>query len=146
MEKSLSCNIPIWFVLPVQQTTGANHAKTRPTRQRRRRIDRRRHRPRRPICKPPRRSRRRDLLGHYRSRRAGRGLCGRDARSAARRRRVDLSPPLLAAPRFRPDRAARSEEHTSELQSLMRISYAVFCLKIKKKHIVNKLSYYLYVY
>src|SRR3546814_3116232 len=29
--------------------------------------------------------------------------------------------------------AARSEEHTSELQSLMRISYAVFCLK-KKKH------------
>src|SRR3546814_1446389 len=29
----------------------------------------------------------------------------------------------------------RSEEHTSELQSLMRISYAVFCLKNKKKHI-----------
>src|SRR3546814_5429939 len=28
----------------------------------------------------------------------------------------------------------RSEEHTSELQSLMRISYAVFCLKKKKKH------------
>src|SRR3546814_3530101 len=31
-----------------------------------------------------------------------------------------------------PDRV-RSEEHTSELQSLMRISYAVFCLKKKKK-------------
>src|SRR3546814_3563229 len=31
------------------------------------------------------------------------------------------------------DGAGRSEEHTSELQSLMRISYAVFCLK-KKKH------------
>src|SRR3546814_7093047 len=30
------------------------------------------------------------------------------------------------------DRARRSEEHTSELQSLMRISYAVFCLKKKK--------------
>src|SRR3546814_10697543 len=29
----------------------------------------------------------------------------------------------------------RSEEHTSELQSLMRISYAVFCLKKKTKHI-----------
>src|SRR3546814_2568497 len=29
---------------------------------------------------------------------------------------------------------ARSEEHTSELQSLMRISYAVFCLKKKIKH------------
>src|SRR3546814_4867336 len=33
----------------------------------------------------------------------------------------------------------RSEEHTSELQSLMRISYAVFCLKKKKKHIKMKL-------
>src|SRR3546814_4662783 len=34
---------------------------------------------------------------------------------------------------------ARSEEHTSELQSLMRISYAVFCLKKKKKqHKDNK--------
>src|SRR3546814_10868013 len=33
----------------------------------------------------------------------------------------------------------RSEEHTSELQSLMRISYAVFCLK-KKKHILT--NYY----
>src|SRR3546814_2368359 len=31
------------------------------------------------------------------------------------------------------DAAPRSEEHTSELQSLMRISYAVFCLKKKKK-------------
>src|SRR3546814_2801509 len=30
--------------------------------------------------------------------------------------------------------ADRSEEHTSELQSLMRISYAVFCLKKKKKN------------
>src|SRR3546814_5878789 len=32
---------------------------------------------------------------------------------------------------------ARSEEHTSELQSLMRISYAVFCLKKKKKLTTN---------
>src|SRR3546814_15141028 len=31
----------------------------------------------------------------------------------------------------------RSEEHTSELQSLMRISYAVFCLKKKKKKNMN---------
>src|SRR3546814_10859582 len=31
-------------------------------------------------------------------------------------------------------RTSRSEEHTSELQSLMRISYAVFCLKKKKTH------------
>src|SRR3546814_3998315 len=35
--------------------------------------------------------------------------------------------------------AKRSEEHTSELQSLMRISYAVFCLKKKKRTI--KVSY-----
>src|SRR3546814_5491025 len=40
-------------------------------------------------------------------------------------------------------RARRSEEHTSELQSLMRISYAVFCLKKKKskiqliEHVIN---------
>src|SRR3546814_3946713 len=33
---------------------------------------------------------------------------------------------------------SRSEEHTSELQSLMRISYAVFCLKIKTIHINNQ--------
>src|SRR3546814_6820575 len=39
-----------------------------------------------------------------------------------------------AAPAFGEE---RSEEHTSELQSLMRISYAVFCLKKKKNHITN---------
>src|SRR3546814_226142 len=36
----------------------------------------------------------------------------------------------------------RSEEHTSELQSLMRISYAVFCLKKKKKNYHIKNTYY----
>src|SRR3546814_2957300 len=39
--------------------------------------------------------------------------------------RGDFQHPRIAEP------AARSEEHTSELQSLMRISYAVFCLKNK---------------
>src|SRR3546814_7546720 len=52
-------------------------------------------------------------------------------------------------PRWRPQRGflvltiqprIRSEEHTSELQSLMRISYAVFCLK-KKKHKNNETTY-----
>src|SRR3546814_2316446 len=40
----------------------------------------------------------------------------------------------------RPGARARSEEHTSELQSLMRISYAVFCLKKKKtrKHMMKR--------
>src|SRR3546814_9071915 len=36
--------------------------------------------------------------------------------------------------------AGRSEEHTSELQSLMRISYAVFCLKKKKQTVSNILQ------
>src|SRR3546814_4256522 len=40
---------------------------------------------------------------------------------------------LLALFLFQAGNMARSEEHTSELQSLMRISYAVFCLKKKKK-------------
>src|SRR3546814_1108056 len=35
----------------------------------------------------------------------------------------------------------RSEEHTSELQSLMRISYAVFCLKKKKKNTTKNIKY-----
>src|SRR3546814_8758167 len=43
--------------------------------------------------------------------------------------RMPLSPPA----------AIRSEEHTSELQSLMRISYAVFCLKKKKLNIYKNI-------
>src|SRR3546814_3450668 len=46
-------------------------------------------------------------------------------------RLVDLRRAKQADVHF--DRFLRSEEHTSELQSLMRISYAVFCLKKKKK-------------
>src|SRR6187455_3038767 len=38
---------------------------------------------------------------------------------------------------------SRSEEHTSELQSLITISYAVFCLKKKKKHIKTNLYFYI---
>src|SRR3546814_8591650 len=38
------------------------------------------------------------------------------------------------------DLRERSEEHTSELQSLMRISYAVFCLKKKTQHDLHTLS------
>src|SRR3546814_3398660 len=36
----------------------------------------------------------------------------------------------------------RSEEHTSELQSLMRISYAVFCLKKKNKYITQRIQFH----
>src|SRR3546814_10134875 len=49
----------------------------------------------------------------------------------------------------RPPRAkgtgARSEEHTSELQTLMRITYAVFCLKKKTEHTENRIQYPLHV-
>src|SRR3546814_8332902 len=41
------------------------------------------------------------------------------------------------------DLATRSEEHTSELQSLMRISYAVFCLKKKKPEPDNSLHHHI---
>src|SRR3546814_6363000 len=47
---------------------------------------------------------------------------------------VNCSPPA-SSPMEAPNNSARSEEHTSELQSLMRISYAVFCLK--KKHYLH---------
>src|SRR3546814_1801123 len=54
------------------------------------------------------------------------GPHGRPAVAAA------IAAPVLAR---KPEGAAgRSEEHTSELQSLMRISYAVFCLKKKNNH------------
>src|SRR3546814_2992532 len=48
--------------------------------------------------------------------------------------------PLRAEVRGRARDGGRSEEHTSELQSLMRISYAVFCLK-KKKHRKEEISF-----
>src|SRR3546814_6728127 len=44
---------------------------------------------------------------------------------------------IITAVRFPAPKRARSEEHTSELQSLMRISYAVFCLKKKKQNAVK---------
>src|SRR3546814_8460895 len=55
------------------------------------------------------------------------------ADAALRVRRLPLHPGLRAL-------RTRSEEHTSELQSLMRISYAVFCLKKKKKILTTKLT------
>src|SRR3546814_5675004 len=53
--------------------------------------------------------------------------------AAAGGRRADRRKPAAGDSVAAPGRV-RSEEHTSELQSLMRISYAVFCLKKKKKH------------
>src|SRR3546814_9963012 len=53
------------------------------------------------------------------------------ARHGERQSEADLG--AAERPARRRDAEDRSEEHTSELQSLMRISYAVFCLKKKKK-------------
>src|SRR3546814_2269202 len=93
------------------------------------------------MLRPPPRSTRTDTLFPYttlfrslqpdlpgrpagRARRVARGGAGR------RRQRVPANP-LHHHPADLPDDLLRSEEHTSELQSLMRISYAVFCLKKK---------------
>src|SRR3546814_4130948 len=61
---------------------------------------------------------------------AGNAEPGRRGESGAAR----LLAPVLVDVAADPDRSGRSEEHTSELQSLMRISYAVFCLKKKKNN------------
>src|SRR3546814_2664795 len=58
-------------------------------------------------------------------------LAGARLISSASSRLVNTGPRRTTKPSV----FGRSEEHTSELQSLMRISYAVFCLKKKKKNI-----------
>src|SRR3546814_1273383 len=56
------------------------------------------------------------------------------ARIIAFARRLQIATMPLDAPEL----GQRSEEHTSELQSLMRISYAVFCLKKKKTNTITQ--------
>src|SRR3546814_10049786 len=58
---------------------------------------------------------------------------GLSRHAAAARFGVAPSSAIKWVQRHRATGSVRSEEHTSELQSLMRISYAVFCLKKKKK-------------
>src|SRR3546814_2003689 len=53
-------------------------------------------------------------------------------------RHAAVDPRIALLPFISVHRLERSEEHTSELQSLMRISYAVFCLKKKKKTTLHK--------
>src|SRR3546814_10328296 len=95
------------------------------------------------IRRPPRSTRTDTLFPYttlFRSRQTGstrierqgrvHAAAGQSAPSEAPGRLRD-EPPLR--PADRPGASDRSEEHTSELQSLMRISYAVFCLKKKTK-------------
>src|SRR3546814_6502225 len=67
---------------------------------------------------------------------------GRTAVGDPRRGRVLFQGRKRGARVAEPARRNRSEEHTSELQSLMRISYAVFCLK-KKNNTTNKRAKYI---
>src|SRR3546814_3189070 len=98
------------------------------------------------IRRPPR-STRTDTLFPYTTlfrsaRRRSAGGAGGAAAGSARRRSGGGARPDRARGEGRPHgpgvggrgQRPRSEEHTSELQSLMRISYAVFCLKKKKKN------------
>src|SRR3546814_8669469 len=89
------------------------------------------------IRRPPRSTRTDTLFPYttlFRSTLARIGRARRTARTATRHAAWWYPSVRSATGR----RCRRSEEHTSELQSLMRISYAVFCLKKKKKN-VNKL-------
>src|SRR3546814_10427704 len=83
------------------------------------------------IRRPPRSTRTDTLFPYttlFRSARGGEPPCY--CAIASRERMTRLRDAVLGAARASDN---RSEEHTSELQSLMRISYAVFCLKKKKK-------------
>src|SRR3546814_6696353 len=98
--------------------------------------DRRAARHRRARLVPAPRSVVHDRLSHAISR------ISRQADEAAARAVLEIYPLVPSAVACGVDRNAergrRSEEHTSELQSLMSISYAVFCLNKKKKHTKKK--------
>src|SRR3546814_10916682 len=89
------------------------------------------------IRRPPRSTRTDTLFPYttlFRSRPPGRfSVPRRKCRACPGNGLLRARPPYAAGPSMGYSRrSGRSEEHTSELQSLMRISYAVFCLKKKK--------------
>src|SRR3546814_7363219 len=85
------------------------------------------------IRRPPRSTRTDTLFPYttlFRSR-PGHSQLGLAGRSCTQKARISF----IQTEQIRNgDERVRSEEHTSELQSLMRISYAVFCLKKKNKY------------
>src|SRR3546814_9567772 len=91
---------------------------------------------RHPLDRADRHARRLDKFGHLR-----RGRRGQPAVDGADEphRRGFVALQHLAREIIADDQ--RSEEHTSELQSLMRISYAVFCLKKKNDRHYEKIQY-----
>src|SRR3546814_4668265 len=107
------------------------------------------------IRRPPRSTRTDTLLPYttlFRSMRPAARVALSTASFPVRLTRSSTCPTLPGSARPRPPpgrscapaalapRRARSEEHTSELQSLMRISYAVFCLKKKTYHLLPPLT------
>src|SRR3546814_2801484 len=89
------------------------------------------------IRRPPRSTRTDTLFPYTTLFRSGGSR--RRARRRGRHQACRVAPPEDPAQgRVPPCVARRSEEHTSELQSLMRISYAVFCLKKKKQTTCDK--------
>src|SRR3546814_2040997 len=97
------------------------------------------------LRRPPRATRTDTLVPYttlFRSGRHGRVALRRAAQRPARAAlaRNHAGPPSLAEQLVDELELVRSEEHTSELQSLMRISYAGFCLK-KKNKIYKQLLY-----
>src|SRR3546814_1455202 len=87
------------------------------------------------IRRPPR-STRTDTLFPYTTLFRSLGFCPGDMERHRERRTLRRRALLVQTQ----DLQGRSEEHTSELQSLMRISYAVFCLKKKKTKRTKKLT------
>src|SRR3546814_7149179 len=105
------------------------------------------------ILRPPRSTRtdtlfpyttlfRSEALGHVRSQREPPAPHDHHQEDHYERRHPVEAGDLVLAQEVGDLIAVRSEEHTSELQSLMRISYAVFCLKKKiqkgQKHLISK--------
>src|SRR3546814_1074626 len=93
------------------------------------------------IRRPPRSTRTDTLFPYttlfrsYRLRRPQCSFSSRCGKATAPPERCRATPPIASCSASAGAGPGRSEEHTSELQSLMRISYAVFCLKKKKTHI-----------
>src|SRR3546814_5288088 len=91
------------------------------------------------VRRPPRSTRTDTLFPYTTLFRSQNARPGRDRRRSSRKGNLHAPGHLSSRPIRRrahpPHISLRSEEHTSELQSLMRISYAVFCLKKKNTHI-----------
>src|SRR3546814_4972280 len=93
------------------------------------------------IRRPPRSTRTDTLFPYTTLFRSPGGLCPpRSLPAAANGRRCGTRSPTGRRRLPRRSWTGRSEEHTSELQSLMRISYAVFCLKKKNEKQMSQIT------